>query len=121
MAFGGYFVSSSLMLRQFVRQWGIGGTELAPGSISRLAAALFCSVFFASLLRRTNDNLERFTLVLSALYFVLWGAEIASGLGLPWVRISHNLALSLAICMIATVTVAIRTIQIALQARSRPE
>lgn len=119
ITFGVYLASLLIMIRAFANQSIPTGVAVRHPSIIKVIVALFCSIFFVSLFKRSGNILERIVLIVSSLFFILWALETLAGYGYRWAAIPYNLTVSLAVCAVATAIVGVRTVQMACERTSR--
>lgn len=108
------------MIRALVRHPGTMGTVAKHPSVIKIAVATVCSVLVLALYNRTDNKLERVASVGGSLFFLLWASETMAGYGYGWARIPYNLAISVVTCMIVTVLIGIRAIQMKPSRNLRP-
>jgi len=121
ITFGAYLASLLIMIRAFKKQSILTGEAVKHPSIIKIIVALFCSVFFISLFKKSSNILEKIGLIVSSLFFLLWALETVSGYGFAWADVPDNLAVSVGVCAIATAIVGIRTVQMAYNNKARPK
>jgi hypothetical protein len=99
------------MVRTGIRSgWFLHTPSEHPQFIS-VIGALFCIVFFTSLITKTDNTLEKWALISSAGVFVVWMLRILAGYGFSWASVPASFAVSTGIAVIATALVGIRAIQ----------
>lgn len=111
---GVYFVSSLYMFHAVTKRASAASSISATRhpSVVNLLVALFCVVFFLSVLKRSSILLERVVMVISSLFFILWALSILSAYGYGWAAIPRNMTVCLGVSVLATILVAIRTLQL---------
>jgi hypothetical protein len=121
LAFVAYLASLLIMIRAFEKQSTLAEGAAKHPSIIKVIVAMFCSIFFLSLFKRSRNFLERIVLIVSSLFFILWTLETLSGYGYGWAVIPNNLTVSLTVCAVATAIAGIRTVQVAYENNPRPK
>lgn len=112
IALGVYFLSSFYMLHAVTKRASASSSNPTHHpSVVNLLVALFCVVFFLSVLKRSGNFLEKVVMAVSSLFFALWALNILSAYGYGWAAVPHNMMVSLGVCAFATILVAVRTLQ----------
>jgi hypothetical protein len=113
IALGVYFLSSLYMLHAVTKRASASSSSATHHpSVVNLLVALFCVVFFLSVLKRSSNILEKVVMVVSSLFFALWVLSILSAYGYGWAAVPQNMMVSVAVCVLATILVAVRTLQL---------
>ena len=92
------------------REWFLRTPNAHPQLIN-VIGALFCLVFFISLIKKTNNLIERYALISTIAVCILWMLNILAAYGLQWLLMPANFAVSTGAAAIATALVGIRAIQ----------
>jgi hypothetical protein len=92
------------------RDWFLHTTNEHPQFIN-IIGALFCIVFFTSLIKKTDNILEKYALISTTGVCVLWMLSILAAYGFRWASVPANFAISTGIAVAATSLVAIRALQ----------
>jgi hypothetical protein len=99
------------MIRAGLRMdWFLRTPNTHPQLIN-VIGALFCMVFFISLIKKTNNLLETYALISTIAVCVLWMLNILAAYGLQWLLVPANFAVSTGFAAIATALVGARAIQ----------
>jgi hypothetical protein len=113
IALGLYILSSLYMLHAVTKRASPSSSSATHHpSVVNLLVALFCVIFFFSVLKRSSNVLEKIVMVVSSLFFVLWALSILSEYGYAWATVPQNSMVSLGVCVLATILVAVRTLQL---------
>jgi hypothetical protein len=92
------------------REWFLHAPNTHPQLIN-VIGALFCLVFFISLIKKTNNLIEKYALISTIAVCVLWMLNILAAYGLQWLLVPANFAVSTGAAAIATALVGVRAIQ----------
>jgi hypothetical protein len=99
------------MIRVGIRRgWFLHTPNERPQFIN-VIGALFCIVFFTSLITKTDNTLEKYALISSIGVSVVWMLRILAGYGFSWASVPASFAVSTGFAVIATALVGIRAIQ----------
>jgi hypothetical protein len=99
------------MIRAGIRRdWFLHTPNEHPQFVN-VIGAVFCAVFFISLIKKTSNILEKSALISTAVVCILWILNILDSYGLRWSSVPANFAISTGIAVIATVLVGIRAVQ----------
>ncbi len=111
IAFFLYVICLWPMIRAGIRRdWFLHTPNDHPQFIN-VIGAVFCTVFFISLIKKTSSVLEKAALISTAVVCILWMLNILAAYGLRWSSVPANFAISTGIAVIATVLVGIRAVQ----------